>query len=64
MSSEGFNVRRLNSARAHDIRVPHGDPKKFKAIGIPNLANLLLALAWRRKITYWKDLGNDSGMTT
>ena len=32
-SSEGFSARRLNPARAHDIRVPHGSPQIFGAIG-------------------------------
>ena len=51
MGSKSFSKRRLNLARAHSIRVPHGSPQVFGAIGIPNLANLLLALVWRRKIT-------------
>ena len=51
-SSEGFGVRRLNPTRGHGIRVPNGGPQIFGAIGIPNLTNLPLALAWRRKIIY------------
>ena len=43
-SSEGFSVRRLNPARPHDIRVPHDGPQIFGPIGMPNLANLPLAL--------------------
>ena len=63
-SGEGFSIRRLNSARAHGIHVPHGSPQIFEATRIPNLANLPLALARRRKITYWKDAGNHSSRTT
>ena len=63
-SSKSFSKRRLNSARAHGIRIPHGSPQIFGATGIHNLANLLLAIAWRRKITYWKDLGNHNDRTT
>ena len=63
-SSEGFSIRRLNLARAHGIRVPHGKPQIFGATRIPNLANLPLALAWRRKITYWKDPNSHSNRTT
>ena len=44
-SSEGFSVRTLNPARAHGVRIPHSNPQIFRAIRIPNLANILLTLA-------------------
>ena len=62
-SSEGFIIQRLNSSRAHDIRVPHSSPQILGATWIPNLANLPLALACQRKITYWKDPGNHGDRT-
>ena len=45
MSSKGFNIRRLNLVKAHDVRVPHSIPQILGAIGIPNLTNLPFALA-------------------
>ena len=64
MSSEDFSIRRLDPARAHGVSVPHGSPQIFGARGIPNLANLSLALAWQRKIMDWKDPDNHNGRTT
>ena len=63
-SSEDFSVRRLDPTRAHDISVAHNSLQIFGATRIPNLANLPLTLAGRRKITDWKDPDNHSSKTT
>ena len=63
-SSEDFSERRLDPARAHGVRVPHSNSQIFEATRIPNLTNLPLALAGRKKITDWKDPGNHSDRTT
>ena len=64
MNSEGFSIRGLNPTRVQGLRVPHGGPQIFGAVGIPNLANLLLVFAWLRKIIYWKDLDNHNSRDT